>query len=156
MNLMKLIYMLDPPPPPQSWFFSSYSRAGQDIMWILNLVIFSVKSTVVSTSLTPLFRRGPELNSEPEFEKLLRSPGIDSQPGGPARLPCLMYRPARLHRMAESIPWNQFLDSLNVYKFGLRMLTNVLISFFSYTRMLKMQCDVPSSTCIFFGAEGVS
>ncbi len=64
--------------------------------------------------LTPLLRRGPELNSEPEFEKLLRSPGIDSQPGGPARLPCLMYRPARLHRMAESIPWNEFLGSLDV------------------------------------------
>jgi hypothetical protein len=24
-----------------------------------------------------------------------------------------------LHRLAESIPWNRFLGSLNVYKFGL-------------------------------------
>ncbi len=31
----------------------------------------------------------------------------------------LSYRPARLHRLVESIPWNQFLGSLNVYKFGL-------------------------------------
>jgi hypothetical protein len=36
--------------------------------------------------------------------KRLRSPGIDT---------------GRLHRLAESIPWNRFLGSLNVYKFGL-------------------------------------
>jgi hypothetical protein len=52
--------------------------------------------------------------------KLLRSPGIDSQPGGPVRRPYLLYWPARLHRLAESIPRNQFLGSLNVYKCGLR------------------------------------
>ncbi len=73
-------------------------------------------------------RRGPELNSEPKFEKLLRSPGIDSQSGRPLRQPYLTYRPTRSHKMAESIPWNQFLGSLNVYKFGPRPLTNV----FSY------------------------
>ncbi len=28
-------------------------------------------------------------------------------------------RPARLHRLAESILWNRFLGSLNVYKYGL-------------------------------------
>jgi hypothetical protein len=49
----------------------------------------------------------------PVFVNLLRSPGIDSQPGGLAR------RTARLHRLAESISWNWFLGSLNVYKFGL-------------------------------------
>ncbi len=31
----------------------------------------------------------------------------------------LSYRPARLHRLAESIPRNRFLGSLNVYKYGL-------------------------------------
>ncbi len=31
----------------------------------------------------------------------------------------LLYRPARLYRLAELIPWNQFLGSLKVYKFGL-------------------------------------
>jgi hypothetical protein len=29
------------------------------------------------------------------------------------------YQPARLHRQAEFIPWNQFLSSLNIYKYGL-------------------------------------
>jgi len=28
----------------------------------------------------------------------------------------LSYRPARLHRLAESIPWNRFLGSLKVLK----------------------------------------
>ncbi len=42
--------------------------------------------------------------SEPIFVSLLRSPGIDSQPGGPVRQPFLMYRPARLNSLAESIP----------------------------------------------------
>ncbi len=41
------------------------------------------------------------------------------QPGGPVRQPILTYRPARLHRLAEPIPWNRFLGSLNVYKYGL-------------------------------------
>jgi hypothetical protein len=39
----------------------------------------------------------------PEFAILLRGPGIDSQPGGPVQQPYLTYRPARLHRLAESI-----------------------------------------------------
>jgi hypothetical protein len=42
----------------------------------------------------------PEL----EFENLLRRPGIDSQPGRPVHEPYLTYRPARLQRLAESIP----------------------------------------------------
>ncbi len=48
--------------------------------------------------------RGPQTKSEPVFVNLLRSPGIDSQPGGPIRQPYLTYQPARLHRLAESIP----------------------------------------------------
>ncbi len=31
----------------------------------------------------------------------------------------LSYRPARLHRLAQFIPWNRFLGSRNVYKYGL-------------------------------------
>jgi len=31
--------------------------------------------------------------AEPVFVNLLRSPGIDFQPGGPVRHPCLTYRP---------------------------------------------------------------
>ncbi len=33
----------------------------------------------------------------------------------------LSYRPARRHRLAELIPWNRFLGSLKVSKFGLCM-----------------------------------
>jgi hypothetical protein len=32
----------------------------------------------------------------------------------------LSYRPTRLHRLLEMIPWNRFLGSLKVLKFGLR------------------------------------
>jgi hypothetical protein len=31
----------------------------------------------------------------------------------------LLYRPARLHSLAELVPWNLFLGSLKVEKFGL-------------------------------------
>jgi hypothetical protein len=31
----------------------------------------------------------------------------------------LSYRPARLHRLAEFIPWNRFMGSMNVKKYGL-------------------------------------
>jgi hypothetical protein len=36
--------------------------------------------------------------------KSFKEPGIDSQPGRPVRQPYLLYRLARLHRLAESIP----------------------------------------------------
>jgi hypothetical protein len=63
-------------------------------------------------------------NSEPVFVNLLRSPGIDSisQPhAGLVRQPYLTYRHAmvHVHKLAESIPWNWFLGSLNVYKYWL-------------------------------------
>ncbi len=50
------------------------------------------------------FHVGVYSKPELEFVNLLRSPGIDSQPGRPIRKPYLTYRPARLHRLAESIP----------------------------------------------------
>jgi len=53
-------------------------------------------------------------------QRVFRSPGIDSKPGGPVRQPYLAYWPARLHRLAESIPRNRFLGPFNVYKYGLR------------------------------------
>jgi hypothetical protein len=59
--------------------------------------------------------------TEPVFVNLSRRPGIDSQPVGPVRQPYLSYRPSRLHRLAESIPWHRFLGSINVYKYGLRL-----------------------------------
>jgi hypothetical protein len=66
-------------------------------------------------------KRGSK-NSEPVFVDLLRSPGIDSQHGRPGRQPYLSYRPARLHRLAEPVHQNQFLGSINVYKYELREL----------------------------------
>ncbi len=39
--------------------------------------------------------------------------------GSPVRQPYLSYRPVRLHRLAESIPRNWFLVTLNVYRYGL-------------------------------------
>ncbi len=50
-------------------------------------------------------------HAESVFVDLLRSPGMDSQPGRPVRQPYLKYQPARLHRLAESIPCNRFLCS---------------------------------------------
>ncbi len=61
------------------------------------------------------------MKSEPVSVNLLRSPGIDSQPGGPVRQHFLTYRPARLHRLAKSIPLNRYLGSWYVYKIGLCM-----------------------------------
>jgi hypothetical protein len=53
---------------------------------------------------------------ESVFVNLLRSPGIDSQPGGPVRQPFMTYRPVRL---AEFDSLESILGSLNVYKYGL-------------------------------------
>jgi hypothetical protein len=60
---------------------------------------------------------------KPAFVDLLRSPEIDFQ----LRQPYLSYRLARLHRLAESIPWNQFLSSINVSEYGLWSSKNHLI-----------------------------
>jgi hypothetical protein len=57
---------------------------------------------------------------QPVFVNLLWSQGIDSQPARPCSASLyLSYRPARLHKLVGSIPWNQFLYSLDVYKYGL-------------------------------------
>ncbi len=58
--------------------------------------------------------------AEPVFVEPLRRPEIDSQPGGPVRQPCMLYRLARQHMLAASIPRNRFLGSINLYKYGLR------------------------------------
>ncbi len=50
----------------------------------------------------------------PELEFLKQSMGARNRVGIG-----LSYWPARLRRLAEFIPWNQFLGSLNVYKYGL-------------------------------------
>ncbi len=48
--------------------------------------------------------RGPSSSTQPVFVNISRSPGIDSQPGAPVRQLYLSNRPARLHRLTESIP----------------------------------------------------
>jgi hypothetical protein len=65
---------------------------------------------------------GGGMRPEPVFVNFLWSLGIDSQPGGLVRQLYLSYRPARLHRLAESGPRNRFLGSINVYKYGLCLL----------------------------------
>ncbi len=70
------------------------------------------------------------------IRKRLRSPAVDTKesvPPAPAyvvgradTIQFLSYRPVRLHRLAESIPWNRLLDSLNVYKFGFWIATILL------------------------------
>ncbi len=57
--------------------------------------------------------------SEPVFVDLLRSPGIDFQPGGSVWQLYLSYPLARIHRLAELIPRTQFLGPINVHKHGL-------------------------------------
>jgi hypothetical protein len=54
----------------------------------VSTVLAAVCQVIVQVS----FRQGQR--SEPEFVNLLRSPGIDSQPGGPVRQP-LLDAPAR-------------------------------------------------------------
>ena len=81
---------------------------GMRIMQVKHLLCQTILETYCTAS-----------KAEHEFVNLLRSRGIDSQPGGPALQPYLTHRPDRLHMLAESIPWKRFLGSLNVNKFGL-------------------------------------
>ncbi len=46
------------------------------------------------------------IRPEPVVVNLLRSPGIDSQPGVPERQPYLTYRPARLHQTGGIDSWS--------------------------------------------------
>ncbi len=61
--------------------------------------------------------------------KSLKEPRNRSQPGGPVHQPCLSYRPTRLHSLAESIPRNRFLGSINVYKYGLWKQVSIGLSY---------------------------
>ncbi len=48
----------------------------------------------------------------------------------------LSYRPARLHGLAEFIPWNRFLGSINVLKYGLHLY--LLLPAFLLLRVLPL------------------
>ncbi len=57
------------------------------------------------------------VNSREENLRLLRSPGIDFWRAGKTTLFDVLARQATW--ACEIVPWNRFLGSLNVYKFGL-------------------------------------
>jgi hypothetical protein len=110
---------------------------GEDGVCILKQFIQRLKNltSAVEGGIRPCW----PMESEPIFVNLLRSPGIDSQPSGPERQPYWTYRPGKLQRLAESIPWNRFLDSLYVSKYGLsgavtssRLQSSPPIKFFSF------------------------
>jgi hypothetical protein len=54
----------------------------------------------------------------------------------------LSYRPARLHRLAEFIPWNRFLGSINVSKYGLLICQAVALSMHGMNLLYsEYKCD---------------
>jgi hypothetical protein len=73
------------------------------------------------------YLKGQSKSAEPVFVNVsgaqyliprnrIRHPKMKS--GGPVREPYLSYRPARLHRLVESIPWNRYLRSLTFTNSG--------------------------------------
>jgi hypothetical protein len=101
------------------------SLAGRNDNTIPTLFIAPIKLFKNSSSWKRFLGIDPWtiLGSEPVFV----DPEIDSQPGGPVRQPYMLYRPARQHRVAASIPRNRFLGSINVYKYGLYFLLVPLV-----------------------------
>ena len=63
------------------------------------------------------------------------------------------YRPAWLHRLAEFIPWNRFLGSLNVYKYGLRL--HWLAELVPWNRFLGSITWRTKTKTIFFGSKRI-
>jgi hypothetical protein len=108
--------MLDGGPSPLPLFLLSLSVPSEKLD---RPVLYFRFLCAESKSVTKLYKLFCVNKPEPEFVNLLRSPGIDSQSGGPVRQPYLTYRPVRLHRLAESTAWNPFMGSLNVFKYGL-------------------------------------
>jgi hypothetical protein len=81
---------------------------------------------------------------QPVFVNLLSSPGNDSQPDGPVHQPYLTHLHARLHRLAESIPWNRFLKSIP----GLLETGRQLNGTVSQQKMLSSFLS-PASDCLY-------
>jgi hypothetical protein len=61
-----------------------------------------------------------EYCTKPVFVDHLRCPGIDYQPGGPVRQLFFRNGPPSYIGLRNRISWNQFLDSINDYKYGLK------------------------------------
>jgi hypothetical protein len=83
-------------------------------------------------------------NNRARICKRLRSSGIDSKEsihGRPVRQIGLPYRSARFPRLATSIPWDRFLSSLSVYKFGLWFFMHVSQENCGFPACLKRKLD---------------
>ncbi len=112
------------------------SPVSFDPLWLTRFIYVSKINPLVSSATFPYYeRQSPNLliswiveekymgikprarTWRPVKEPRNRFPAVV-----PVRQPYLSYRPARLHRLAESIPRNRFLGSINVYKYGLRPL----------------------------------
>jgi hypothetical protein len=88
---------------------------------------------------------------EPVFVYLLRSPGIDSKPGGPVQQPYLTYRPAGPHRLAESIPG--LLKRLQIRA----LYPNSRHKIFLWSKILPMAKSGPLAHCVkHFGQHVVT
>jgi hypothetical protein len=128
------------------------------------LIIYPYKVTLT------LFKPVPKLKSERWVSQfLLVSAGIVKQSmGARNRVGIgLSYRLARLHCLPVMVPWNRFLRTLEVKKFGLRLLSSFLwfklnrpnyslISFspqftdlFLHVMMLPMLTGASSTSCPF-------
>jgi hypothetical protein len=120
-----------PPPPPtarqsghtalicfQLMTFGrrAHRRASHYCIGKYELSVSITNSSLISITFSSNIRY---ILAEPVFVDHLRSPGIDSHPGGPVRQPYFSYRLAEPHRLAESISRNRFLGSINDYKYGL-------------------------------------
>ncbi len=99
---------------------------NQGVSYYFCIMIEGSRSGSLSTTSSVAWRLFPfrtpvEWTCRDGICKSLKDPRNRSQPGGPVQQPCLSYRPARLHGLAESIPRNRFLGSINIYKYGLRV-----------------------------------
>jgi hypothetical protein len=96
-------------------------KENDEISPRIPLYISFLDDLKIKNSLPP-----PPPNSTRIFKRL-RSPEINSKESIPPAYVGLSYRPARLHRLAEAIPWNRFLGTLNFYKYGLSTLFHVSV-----------------------------
>ncbi len=95
------------------------NRLSVCTLWCVRQKVAIISSIFVLSRLCNRVQNRAIQRPKPVFVNLLRSPEIDSRPGGPVQQPYLTYRRAGLHRLAESLPRNRFLGSINVYKYGL-------------------------------------
>jgi Leucine-rich repeat (LRR) protein len=80
---------------------------GQSLSGLRSLALLNVslnRLSLLDTFPKVKLAKGAREKTEPVFVDRLWSPGIDSQHGGPVQQPYFSYRPARLHKLAESIP----------------------------------------------------